>query len=191
MSGTRGKRKPPAGGSTVSLAEDRGESGPESTSVPPIPGPPPRLQVPFSLPQSGMLKIGEVARRIGVSVQAVRLYEAESVLISFRSSRGTRWFDERDIEWIGTIRALLQEGLNFEGIRRLLAQLPCWALRPCGPEHYANCAMRLEHRVPCWVAPDRLCSEKLKHCYHCATYRRAREFVNLKISAQIVPIQGD
>ncbi len=42
--------------------------------------------------------------------------------------------------------------------------------------------------MPCWMAPDKLCTEKLKKCYHCNTYRQARRFVNLKEHAQIVPL---
>ncbi len=42
--------------------------------------------------------------------------------------------------------------------------------------------------MPCWMAPDKLCTEKLKECYHCNTYRQARRFVNLKEHAQIVPL---
>ncbi|GAB4116761.1 MAG: hypothetical protein Kow001_17320 [Acidobacteriota bacterium] len=154
------------------------------TTAPPPPAPPP-----FEEPQSGMLKIGEVARRLGISVQTVRLYEAEGVVISFRSSGGTRWYCEEDIRWIEQIRSMMAEGLNFEGIRRLLAQLPCWALKPCRPEDHAGCAMRLEHRIPCWLAPEKLCTEQLRHCYHCRTYRRAWEFINLKARAQVVPLE--
>lgn len=146
------------------------------------------LVAPFSQPQPGMLKIGEAARRLRISVQAIRLYEAEGLLISFRSEKGTRWYSEADVNWIGQIKRLVMEGLNFEGIRRLLAQIPCWALRPCRPEDHANCTMRHESRMPCWIAPEKLCTEKLKECYHCSTYRRASDFINLKASATLVPL---
>jgi MerR family transcriptional regulator, heat shock protein HspR len=142
-------------------------------------------------PGPDMLKIGDVAHRIGVSVQAIRLYEAEGLLIPYRSSGGTRWYSREDLAWIATIRRLLCEGLNFEGIRRLLAQIPCWALKPCRPEEHAACEMRRNPRTPCWSAPDRLCPEELRDCYHCNTYRRAGEFVNLKSTAQIVPLRID
>lgn len=145
------------------------------------------LVVAFDRPQEGMSKIGEVARRLGISVQTIRLYEAEGLLISFKSAAGTRWYTEEDIRWITRIKSLIAEGLNCEGIRRLLAQIPCWALRPCRPEDRAECGMRFETRVPCWIAPDKLCVEKLKECYHCRTYRSARDFVELKLHAEIIP----
>lgn len=147
------------------------------------------LVAPFSEPQPGMLKIGEAARRLGISVQAIRLYEAEGLLISFRSERGTRWYSEADLNWIAQIKRMVQEGMNFEGIRRLLAQIPCWALKPCRPEAHENCAMRYEARVPCWIAPEKLCTEQLKECYHCNTYRRASDFVNLKVSTNLIVLE--
>lgn len=134
-----------------------------------------------------MVKIGEVARALGISVQTVRLYEAEGVLIGFRSRGGTRWFSGQDIGWIRTIRTLLAEGLNFEGIRRLLAQAPCWTLRPCGPDTQAQCRMSFEHRIPCWIAPDRLCTETRQGCYHCVVYRQAEQLLNLKSLSRVRP----
>lgn len=135
-----------------------------------------------------MLKIGMAARGLRISLQAIRLYEAEGVLISFKSKAGTRWYSEQDMNWIAKIKDLISQGLNFEGIRWLLAQIPCWSLRPCSPDLHAACSMRTEPRMPCWIAPDKLCSEKLRECYHCRAYRRAREFVHLKAHAYIVPL---
>ncbi len=136
-----------------------------------------------------MVKIGQAARALGLSVQAIRLYEAEGLVISFKSKRGTRWYSADDLDWMRRIRELLAEGLNFAGIRRLLALLPCWALKPCTPEEHAECSMRFETRMPCWMAPEKLCTEQLKECYHCNTYRQARNFVNLKEHARIVPLE--
>lgn len=148
-----------------------------------------RLTAPFQEPGEGMLKIGQAARRLGVSVQAIRLYESEGLLISFRSQGGTRWYSEEDIRWISEIKQLVCSGLNFEGIRRLLAQIPCWALKPCRPEDHASCSMRFEARMPCWVAPEKLCTEKLKECYHCNTYRRAPDYINLKTRVDLTPLE--
>jgi MerR family transcriptional regulator/heat shock protein HspR len=136
-----------------------------------------------------MMKIGAAGRESGVSVQAIRLYEAEGLLISFRSKAGTRWYSERDVQWILRIKGLLSKGLNFEGIRRLLAQIPCWALRPCTPALHSACSMHHQNRLPCWTDPEKLCPEKLRECYHCNAYGRAREFVNLKAHAEIVSIR--
>jgi len=133
-----------------------------------------------------MLKIGDVARRVDLSVQTLRLYEAEGLLISFKSSKGTRWYSEGNIRWIQEIQELLAEGVNFAGIRRLLAQLPCWEMKPCTQEQKEKCSMRTEGRLPCWITPSRLCLEQLKECFHCATYNQAAEFINLKTRTKIL-----
>lgn len=135
------------------------------------------------------VKIGEAAGRLRTSVHAIRRYEREGLLIPFRSPAGTRWYVREDMEWIRKIRSLLQEGLNFAGIRRLLAQIPCWAMRPCTQEERERCLMALVATAPCWSAPERVCPEELQDCYHCPAYRRARDFVNLKTVADIIPLQ--
>lgn len=144
----------------------------------------------FSHPQPGMVKIGEASRQLGISVQAIRLYEQEGLIISFKSQKGTRWYSQEDLIWMRRIRELIGEGLNFAGIRHLLAQVPCWELKPCSPEDRQGCCMRFESQVPCWAAPEKLCSEKLKECYFCNTYRSAPKFVNLKQNARIIPLQS-
>lgn len=44
------------------------------------------------------MKIGEVARRVGVSVSALRLYEQRGLIKAGRSEGGTRHYGEEDIE---------------------------------------------------------------------------------------------
>jgi MerR family transcriptional regulator, heat shock protein HspR len=157
------------------------EAGCMTRDLPAIP-----LLVHFEKPLPGMLKIGDVARMVDLSVQTIRLYEAEGLLISFKSNKGTRWYSEANIRWIQEIQELLSEGVNFAGIRRLLAQLPCWEMKPCSQKEKENCSMRTEGRLPCWITPSRLCLEKLKECFHCATYNQAAEFINLKTKAKIL-----
>lgn len=150
--------------------------------------PPIAVVATFDEPQVGMVKIGQAASEVGLSVQAIRMYEAEGLLISFKSKRGTRWYSVEDRRWITRIHELIQEGLNCVGIRRLLALLPCWELKPCSMEDWENCSVRTEARVPCWITPEKLCTEQLKECYHCDAYRSARRMVDLKRHAKITPL---
>lgn len=134
------------------------------------------------------VKIGEVAGKLRTSTHAIRRYEREGLLIPFRSPAGTRWYGLEDMDWIRTIRSLLEQGLNFAGIRCLLAQIPCWALRPCTNEERESCVMAVMATAPCWSASERVCPEELQDCYQCPAYRRAKDFVNLKAVADIVPL---
>ena len=68
------------------------------------------------------IKIGGVARHFNISVDLLRLYEREGLLIPIKSSKGTRYYTERDYPWIETLMRLVRDyRLNFAGVRHLLA----------------------------------------------------------------------
>lgn len=127
------------------------------------------------------MKIGAVARHFGVSVDLLRLYEREGLLIPIKSQKGTRYFAERDFLWIGTILRLVREArLNFAGIRRLLALLPCWEIRSCPYPQKQQCPVLRDASSPCWANRACSCANGAQDCYGCAVYRSAPSCENLK-----------
>jgi MerR family transcriptional regulator/heat shock protein HspR len=131
------------------------------------------------IPHVKRIKIGEVARHFAISVDLLRLYEREGLLIPLKSSKGTRYFTERDYPWIATLlRLVREEGLNFAGIRRLLALIPCWDVNGCGEEHKASCRQLATSAQPCWIQHS--CCIPLEDCYACEVYRTASQCENLK-----------
>jgi DNA-binding transcriptional MerR regulator len=67
------------------------------------------------------LSIGEVARRTGLSVHALRFYEREGLLLSQqvpRGSGGHRRFSEEDVKWLGICVKLRKSGMPLAKIRR-------------------------------------------------------------------------
>lgn len=129
---------------------------------------------------NGAIKIGAVARHFGVSVDLLRLYEREGLLIPLKSAGGTRYFTEHDYNWIGTIIKLVRQArLNFAGIRHLLALLPCWEIRNCGRTGKAECNLIQDSTQPCWVNSS-CCQKGANDCYFCAVYRSAPSCENLK-----------
>ncbi len=108
-------------------------------------------------PQTGAetpkpIKIGQVARHFGVSVDLLRLYEREGLLIPLKSPKGTRYFTELDYPWIETLLRLVREDrMNFVGIRHLLALLPCWEIRGCGETRKHECNIAAGASAPCWI----------------------------------------
>jgi MerR family transcriptional regulator/heat shock protein HspR len=162
---------------------------------------------------NGTIKIGAVARHFGISVDLLRLYEREGLLIPLKSPRGTRYFTEHDYLWIGTILRLVREArLNFAGIRRLLALLPCWEIRQCGYERRMGCKVIQDSSRPCWsnracLKSSAPCPEKpgevlslreglkaqqkfaepFADCYFCSVYRSAPHCENLKILLAATP----
>jgi DNA-binding transcriptional MerR regulator len=128
---------------------------------------------------SAKIKIGEVAQHFDISVDLLRLYEREGLLIPLKSPKGTRYFTRLDYPWIATIlRLIRQSGLNFAGIRYLLALLPCHELRGCDAPPKANCSVNASATEPCWTHKT-CCSPG--DCYVCDVYRAAGKCENLKV----------
>jgi len=125
------------------------------------------------------IKIGNVARHFNISVDLLRLYEREGLLIPIKSSKGTRYYTERDYPWIETLLRLVRDyRLNFAGVRHLLALLPCWDLNQCENEQRNNCAVTAQSTSPCWV--NHTCCWPGKDCYECEIYRSAPACENMK-----------
>lgn len=125
------------------------------------------------------IKIGSVARHFKISVDLLRLYEREGLLIPIKSVKGTRYYTLRDYPWIETLLRLVRDaGLNFAGIRRLLAVLPCWEVLQCRSEQKELCARTVQSSNPCWVGHN--CCWPGKDCYECIIYRSAPACANMK-----------
>lgn len=131
-----------------------------------------------------LIKIGAIARKFGISVDLLRLYEREGLLIPIKSPKGTRYFAERDFEWIETLMRLVRDsGLNFAGIRHLLALLPCWTMKHCKLERTHECPAADHPVEPCWITHS--CCQTGRDCYGCEVYRSAPSCANLR--SQLLP----
>ncbi|CAM03156.1 MerR family transcriptional regulator [Saccharopolyspora erythraea] len=66
------------------------------------------------------LGIGQVAERTGLSIDALRFYEREGLLVSpvRRGSTGRRRYDERDVEWLVYCTKFRASGMPLATIRR-------------------------------------------------------------------------
>jgi DNA-binding transcriptional MerR regulator len=67
------------------------------------------------------MRIGELARRTGVSTRALRYYEQHGLLRAERAGNGYREFPEGAVVRVSNIRDLLGAGLTVEDIREPLA----------------------------------------------------------------------
>lgn len=68
------------------------------------------------------MRIGELARRTGVSVRSLRYYEQQEILLSSRTSGGQRVYDEDAVGRVELIQLLFSAGV---GSRDVVALLPC------------------------------------------------------------------
>jgi len=120
-----------------------------------------------------MYSIGVVAGRLDVSVETIRLYEREGLIIPEKTKAGHRRFSAHDIERLECIREMLtKKGMNLEGVRRVMAMIPCWRINPeCTPEKYSDCPALRNSAIPCWMLEEKgsLCADV--DCYTCPVYR--------------------
>jgi MerR family redox-sensitive transcriptional activator SoxR len=70
------------------------------------------------------LSIGELARRTGLSVSAIRYYEARGLVTPHRTSGNQRRFLRSDIRRLSFILIAQQMGLSLAEIEAQLARLP-------------------------------------------------------------------
>lgn len=71
------------------------------------------------------MRIGELARRAGVSTRALRYYEEQGLLRPVRSESGQRRYDESAVEYVRFFQEMFAAGLTSTNIAQLL---PCMAV---------------------------------------------------------------
>jgi DNA-binding transcriptional MerR regulator len=79
------------------------------------------------------MQIGTVAKKIGLSVDAIRFYERNALLPrAARTQGGFRLYGERDVETLAFIRRVQGLGFKLSEIRGLL-NVRGSRLQPCAP----------------------------------------------------------
>ena len=113
-----------------------------------------------------------VANKLHLSTHTLRLYEAEGLIIPCRTSTGRRLYSDVELEKIKSIHDMIKiHGNNFEGIRRLLALVPCWKIRDCSKEELDGCTKNNTREKPCWATEEKCC-KPLIPCRSCPVYTR-------------------
>jgi len=65
--------------------------------------------------------ISVAAELSGMHPQTLRIYERKGLIDPFRTPGGTRRYSQEDIERLQLIQEMTAEGMNLEGVRRVLA----------------------------------------------------------------------
>ncbi|MEM7427990.1 MAG: redox-sensitive transcriptional activator SoxR [Pseudomonadota bacterium] len=73
---------------------------------------------------SDWLSIGQLAGRTGLSVSAIRFYEAKGLIAPGRNTGGQRRFRRSDIRRLSFVQITQQFGFSIAQIRELLHSLP-------------------------------------------------------------------
>lgn len=124
--------------------------------------------------------IGIAAKMLGVSVHLLRVYEKEGLILSERTDTNRRLYSDLEIEKARCIRRMVNDtGMNFEGIRRMLALVPCWRLRDCNEKDKKGCNALKAHDRPCWATKEK-CAHPLDNCRKCEVYQAVVHCDDLK-----------
>jgi MerR family redox-sensitive transcriptional activator SoxR len=78
----------------------------------------------FAVQAKDVLTIGEIAARVGLSVSAIRFYEARGLIMAHRSAGQQRRYHRADIRRLSFIKIAQQLGLSLEEIKAELDRLP-------------------------------------------------------------------
>lgn len=126
--------------------------------------------------------IGVVAKMLDVSVDTVRVYEKEGLILTAKMPSGHRRYSANEIEKLRCIRRMITEkGLNIEGIKRLCSMIPCWGINPdCTQEYYEQCDAFKQVSAPCWALEHKSSPCADRDCYHCPVYHTHYDCQNIK-----------
>ena len=69
----------------------------------------------------GLFAISVAADLAGLHPQTLRIYEREGLVEPHRSTGGTRYYSVSDVERLRHINEMTASGLNFAGVKRVLA----------------------------------------------------------------------
>ena len=116
------------------------------------------------------MKIGVVAKRLNISIRTIHMYEREGLFISKKNAAGTRYFSERDVEWLVEIRRMIKPSVGIAGIRYLLSLIPCWEINECIANGNSQCPVITNHDTPCWSKQDSFCKRDQQECRKCCVY---------------------
>ena len=117
----------------------------------------------------------------GIPVHSIRQYMDKGLIIPFKKESSRNLFSQIDILRLIYIHKLLDEdGLNIAGIRKLLALIPCWAIRQCSDEERKDCQYFHSDAYPCWEASEKGTLCKNTNCRECEVYRIVEDYPDVK-----------
>ena len=125
--------------------------------------------------------IGTVARLLDISVQTLRLYESEGLILANKSAGGQRLYSEADVHRLECIRkAITEEKIGIAGIRRMQALIPCWQVIHCTDEQRLACPAYTDHDGGCWTYRHEGNTCAGRDCRVCEVYRLGTSCADIK-----------
>jgi len=112
-----------------------------------------------------VLSIGQLAARTGLSVSAIRYYEAEGLIAPDRNAGGQRRFERADIRRLSFILIAQRFGFTLARIREVLTALP--NARTPTPADWRNMAHGFRTDLDAQIAALQKMRDDLDGCIGC------------------------
>jgi MerR family transcriptional regulator/heat shock protein HspR len=125
--------------------------------------------------------IGTVAKKLGISVETIRLYERRGLILATKTEGNQRLFSQSDIERLQCIRGAINEHkISIEGIRRIQSFVPCWEHIGCTKVQQANCPAFHRPDAGCWTYKHKQNSCADRECRNCTVYQLSGDCDKIK-----------
>ena len=128
-----------------------------------------------------MLTLSVISQLSGIPAHSIRQYIEKGLILPYKRENQRHLFCLNDVSRLKHIHSLIHDqGLNFAGIRSVLALVPCWKMHDCSEEDRNNCDAYTANTSPCWEASSkgRIC--KNEECRECEVYACLSNTTDLK-----------
>lgn len=128
-----------------------------------------------------VLTLGIVSKLSGIPAHSIRQYIEKGLILPYKRENKRHLFCMNDVSRLKHIHSLIHDqGLNFAGIRSVLALVPCWSMHDCSEEDRQNCDAYTSNSTPCWEASNkgRIC--KNENCRECEVYTCLSHSMDIK-----------
>jgi MerR family transcriptional regulator, heat shock protein HspR len=113
----------------------------------------------------------------------MRMYERAGLIVPFKKSTNQRLYSDEDIKRLRCVRkAINEDKISIEGIRRILSLTPCWAVVRCPVGDREKCPAYLGHAQPCWSMDRKAEFCKARDCRTCKVYNDLGDCQSIKES---------
>jgi len=128
-----------------------------------------------------LYSISEAAENLGLSVHTLRKYELNGLVLPQRSEGKQRRYSSEDIDRLRCIhKAVNEEKVSIEGIRRMLSMVPCWAMIDCPQNDRKVCPAYLGSSGACWELKHQDTISASIECRLCSVYTESGSCDSLK-----------
>lgn len=125
--------------------------------------------------------LGIASKLSGIPAHSIRQYIDMGLIIPFKQKSNRHLFSRIDIQRLKHIKSLIREkGLNFSGVRALMAMTPCWSMVNCSEDDRNSCGAYSDDFQPCWDASHKAAICKNENCRECKVYRSLDKEAGIK-----------